>query len=130
MLIYLRSVAVFQDLQQETQQSIKRFCQDSLSNDWLESEKTKKIPLSSFHTDLVWTKKEQRIRDSRKTMKGLNEILEVDGAGEKRLIFVAEGKKISQKTFRYCQQIESNKGTISFAKSRLHTIRIMVHVTF
>ena len=91
MLIYL--ITAFQNLQLRTQQSIKRTWQDCLSNDWLEPEKAKKILLSISHTDHVWTKKVQRIPGSRKAIKDLNEILGMDGAGEKPLNFFEEGRK-------------------------------------
>ena len=82
---------VLRDLQQRTRQSIKRTWQNYLSNDWLRPEKAKKIPLSKLYTDLVWTKKVRGIRDTSETMKSMYEIIEVEGAGEKRLNVLVEG---------------------------------------
>ena len=55
------------------------------------------MPLSKLYTDLVWTKKVRGIRDVNKKMKSLLEILNVEGAGEKRLNVLVEGKKLEQR---------------------------------
>ena len=71
---------------------MKKTWQNYLSNDWLKPEKAKKMPLSKLYTDLVWTKKVRGIRDSSETMKNMFEIINVEGAGEKRLTVLVEGK--------------------------------------
>ena len=83
----------FNDLQQRTRRSIKKTWKDYLSNDWLKPEKAKKMPLNKLYTDLVWTKKVRGIRDRSKKMKSMYEIIQVDGAGEKRFTVLVEGKQ-------------------------------------
>ena len=50
------------------------------------------MPLGKLYTDLVWTKKVRGIRDVNKKMKSMFEIVNVEGAGEKRLTVLVEGK--------------------------------------
>ena len=83
----------FADLQQRTRRSIKMTWQNYLSNDWLRPEKAKKMSLSKLYTDLVWTKKARGLNpDTSHTMKGMYEIIQVEGAGEERKNFLVEGK--------------------------------------
>ena len=82
----------FADLQQRTRRSIKKTWQNYLSNDWLKPEKAKKMRLSKLYTDLVWRKKLRGIRDTSKPMKSMYEIIQVDGAGEKRFNVLVQGK--------------------------------------
>ena len=49
------------------------------------------MPLSKLYTDLVWTKKVRGIRDTSRTMTSMYEIIQVEGAGEKRLNVLVEG---------------------------------------
>ena len=51
------------------------------------------MPLSKLYTDLVWTKKVRGIRDTSETMTSMYEIIQVDGAGEKRFTILVEGKQ-------------------------------------
>ena len=80
-------------MQERTRRSIRRAWENYLSNDWLRPEKAKKMPLSKLYTDLVWTKKLRGIRDTSETMKSMYEIIQVDGAGEKRFTVLVEGKQ-------------------------------------
>ena len=57
------------------------------------------MPLSKLYTDLVWTKKVRGIRDTRKTMKSMYEIIEVDGAGEEPKNVLVEGKQYKMHCF-------------------------------
>ena len=86
----------FADLQQRTRMSIKMTWQNYLSNDWLKPEKAKKMSVSKLYTDLVWTKKAKKARglnpDTSHTMKGMYEIIQVEGAGEEPKNVLVEGK--------------------------------------
>ena len=57
------------------------------------------MPLSKLYTDLVWTKRVRGIRDTSEIMKSMFEIIEVEGAGEKRLNVLVEGKQNPIKTY-------------------------------
>ena len=51
------------------------------------------MPLSKLYTDLVWTKKVRGIQDTSETMTSMYEIIQVEGAGEKRFTILVEGKQ-------------------------------------
>ena len=95
MLIYL--IAELQEIQRNPAQFLKERFQKIMSIDWFGFHMDEHSRGNDWlhYPDCMWTRtrKVQRVLDSRKTMKDLNEILEVDGAGEKPLNFFVEGKK-------------------------------------
>ena len=77
------------------------------------------MPLNKLYTDLVWTKKVRGIRDTSKTMKSMYDIIEVDGAGEKRFNFLVEGRKYHKNLSDTVEKLNPMKRISTFAKSHL-----------
>ena len=72
-------------------ESLRRNLKDCLKHDWLEE--GIHFPLMKYYTDLTWTRMIKEVMGKeRKTMKGMHEILEVQGAGEKGLNILVEGE--------------------------------------
>ena len=64
---------------------------DCLKHDWLEDGHT--FPLMQYYTDLVWTRMvKEAMGWGQKSMKGMDEILKVPGAGRKGLNVLIQGK--------------------------------------
>ena len=64
---------------------------DCLKHDWLEEGIN--FPLMKYYTDLTRTRMVKEVMGKeKKTMKGMDEILEVPGAGKKGLNVLVEGK--------------------------------------
>ena len=90
----LRIISEFADLQNRVKNYLESSLRDCLKHDWLEDGHT--FPLIQYYTDLVWTRMVKEAMGWKgKTMKGLEEILEVPGAGEKCLKILVVGKPIN-----------------------------------
>ena len=64
---------------------------DCLKHDWLEEGVN--FPLMKYYTDLVWVKEvKETMGREKKPMKGMDEIIQVPGAGTKGLNVLVEGE--------------------------------------
>ena len=85
-----------EDFTGRLKESLRRNLKDCLKHDWLEEGLT--FPLMKYYTDLVWVRiVKEAMGRQRKSMKGMDEILEVPGAGEKGLNVLVEGEKMKEK---------------------------------
>ena len=77
-------------MQSRLKDSLERNFEDFLKHDWLEEGLD--FPLMQYYTDLVWTRmvKEAMGRQP-KSMKGMDEILKIPGAGEKCIKILVVG---------------------------------------
>ena len=70
---------------------LERNFKDCLKHDWLEDGHT--FPLMQYYIDLVWTRMvKEALGWGEKSMKGMDEILEIPGAGRKGLNVLIQGK--------------------------------------
>ena len=71
--------------------SSERNFKDCLKHDWLEE--GLHFSLIEYYTDLVWTRRVKDVTGWKgKTMKGMDEILEIPGAGIKFVKILVEGR--------------------------------------
>ena len=92
--LILRIISEFADLQNRVKNYLESSLRDCLKHDWLEDGHT--FPLMQYYTDLVWTRMVKEAMGWKgKTMKGLEEILEVPGAGERCLKILVVGEPIN-----------------------------------
>ena len=79
-----------------------------LKHDWLEDGHT--FPLMQYYTDLVWTRMVKEAMGKKgKTMKGIDEILKVPGAGEKCCKILVEGEYVICLHVNYISKIKYGK---------------------
>ena len=64
------------------------------------------MPLLELYTDLVWKKKVRGTEDSWQIMKSVREMIEVEGAGKKRLNFLVQGRKYCNNLMETAENIE------------------------
>ena len=82
-----------EDFTWRLKESLRRNLKDCLKHDWLEEGIN--FPLMKYYTDLVWVRiVTEAMGRERKPMKGIHEILELQGAGEKGLNILVEGKQL------------------------------------
>ena len=87
-LYFLLGIA---DLQIRVKDFLDINFKDSPKHDWLEDGHT--FPLMQYYTDLVWTRMVQEAMGKKgKTMKGMDEILKIPGAGIKCIRILVEGR--------------------------------------
>ena len=78
------------DLQTRIKDSLETKFWDCLKHDWLEEGHT--FPLMKYYTDLVWKRMvKEAMGKEEKTMKSMDEILKVPGAGVKCVKILVEG---------------------------------------
>ena len=81
------------DLKVRVKESLSRSLRDSLKHDWLEEGLN--FPLMKYYTDLVWKRK---VKDAMgkvtKSMKGMEEVLQIDGAGIRGRNILVEGERL------------------------------------
>ena len=76
-IIFLPCSSDVTDLQQRTKGSIQRQWKHCLSNDWLDSEKAKALPLKKFYVDLKWTKLIKDLENRGVSISSIYDILNV-----------------------------------------------------
>ena len=84
-------VLEFLELQNRTKASLDNSLRDFLKHDWLEDGHT--FPLMKYYTDLVWKRTvKEAMGKKEKSMKGMDELLKVPGAGTKCIKILVEGR--------------------------------------
>ena len=80
-----------QDFTSRLKASLRRNLNDCMEHDWLADGLD--FPVMEYYTDLVWVRMvKEAMGRQRKPMKGMDEILEVPGAGERGINILVEGK--------------------------------------
>ena len=81
------------EIQEKVKQTIDFVWKKALSNDWLEQKDAKAMTVIQHYTNLQWSKKvEGGLEDTEEEMKSVFNILEINGAGEKPIKILIEGK--------------------------------------
>ena len=86
----------FEELQNRVKHFLERTLKDCLKHDWLEDGHT--YPLMEYYTDLVWKRMvKEALAWKQKPMKGMDEMLEIPGAGIKGLNILIQGDSAAYK---------------------------------